>query len=172
MSKFGSPLLFIVRVEVFTPSLPAHPSLTTAGGPRVHFGSHLTCSSLVSLPFERKVNPMSDNASKVRGGRTHQPKGGQATATPSKNGHASEPGKNKPVHEIRMGRICGAIWPQQGNDNQLWYNVTLSRIYRDNSGNWQRSDSFGRTDLPLVCKVADQCHSWIYQQAHTNDDHE
>lgn len=76
-----------------------------------------------------------------------------------------EAAKNRPVHEVRIGRICGAIWPQAGNDGRTWFNVTFSRIYRDNDQNWQRSDSFGRTDLPLVMKVADLCHTWIYQQA-------
>jgi len=111
---------------------------------------------------------------------TGGPKG--PTAAPSKEGQAGGPPngqqahqngdqpKNKPVHEIRMGRICGAIWPQQGTEGQTWFNVTLSRIYRDNGGAWQRSDSFGRTDLPLVAKVADQCHTWIYQQGQAQED--
>jgi len=75
---------------------------------------------------------------------TGEPKG--PTAAPSKEGQAGGPPngqqahqngdqpKNKPVHEIRMGRICGAIWPQQGNEGQIWHNVTLCRIYRDNDG--------------------------------------
>lgn len=103
---------------------------------------------------------------------------GPATATPAKGGpqpgsrgsQAADPPKNKPVHEIRMGRICGAIWLQHGNDGQTWHNVTLSRIYRDNDGNWQRSDSFGRTDLPLVAKVADLCHTWVYHQGQAQED--
>lgn len=73
--------------------------------------------------------------------------------------------KNRPVHEVRMGRICGAIWRQQTDDGKVWYNVTLSRIYKDGQGNWARSDSFGRSDLPLVIKVADACHTWMYETA-------
>jgi len=41
--------------------------------------------------------------------------------------------------------------------------VTFSRLYRDGE-QWKDSSSFGRDDLPLLAKVADQVHSWIYQQ--------
>ncbi|NLF73814.1 MAG: hypothetical protein GX575_32795, partial [Candidatus Anammoximicrobium sp.] len=29
---------------------------------------------------------------------------------------------------------------------------------------WKDSSSFGRDDLPLLVKVADQVHTWIFQQ--------
>jgi hypothetical protein len=71
---------------------------------------------------------------------------------------------NKPVHEVRFGRIKAAIWENE-TQNGTRHNVTLQRIYKDDGGNWQSSESFGRDDLPLVAKVVDQAHSWIYQQA-------
>jgi len=71
---------------------------------------------------------------------------------------------NKPVREIRMGRIKAAIW-ENASDSGPRHNVTLRRIYRDGEGKWQTSDSFGRDDLPLVGKVADLAHTWIYEQA-------
>ena len=70
---------------------------------------------------------------------------------------------NRPVHEVRLGRIVGAIWSHNGDDGRLWHNVTFSRIYKDGA-NWARSDSFGKNDLPLLIKVADRCHDWIYDQ--------
>jgi hypothetical protein len=64
------------------------------------------------------------------------------------------PAKNRPVHEVRLGRICGAIWAHEGDTNgRTWHNVTLSRIYKDDRGNWARSDSFGKNELPVVIKV-------------------
>ena len=68
---------------------------------------------------------------------------------------------NKPVHEIRMGRIKAAIW-ENSTQNGPRHNVTLVRIYKDGN-QWKTSDSFGRDDLPLVMKVADLAHSWIYE---------
>lgn len=74
----------------------------------------------------------------------------------------------KPVHEIRMGRIKAAIW-ENDTQNGIRHNVTVQRIYKDDSDQWQTSDSFGRDDLPLLAKVVDQAHTWIYQEANASD---
>ena len=68
----------------------------------------------------------------------------------------------KPVHEVRLGRIKAAIW-ENDTQNGTLHNVTLSRLYKDGD-QWKDSSSFGRDDLPLVAKVADLCHTWIFQQ--------
>ena len=69
----------------------------------------------------------------------------------------------KPVHEIRLGRIKAAIWENE-TQNGTRHNVTLSRLYKDGD-TWKDSSSFGRDDLPLVAKIADQAHSWIFQDS-------
>ena len=70
-----------------------------------------------------------------------------------------EPAKQRPAHEIRLGRIKATIWGNQ-NDNGTWYNVTLSRSYTDGD-EWKSSTSFGRDELLTVAKVADLANSWI-----------
>jgi hypothetical protein len=40
--------------------------------------------------------------------------------------------------------------------------VTFARLYKDGD-DWKQTESFGRDDLPLVAKVADQAHTWIYE---------
>ena len=83
------------------------------------------------------------------------------TQQASPNGKSSD--KKRPVHEIRIGRIRAAVWVNE-TENGVRHNVTISRLYRDEQqGQWKDSTSFGRDDLPLVAKVADQAHSWIYQ---------
>ena len=67
----------------------------------------------------------------------------------------------KPVHEIRLGRVRAAIWENETRNGSM-HNVTLTRLYKDEKDDWQDSNSFGRDDLPLLTKVADQAHSWIY----------
>ena len=61
-----------------------------------------------------------------------------------------------------MGAIKAAIWK---NDTQsgVRYNVTFSRLYKDGD-EWKSTDSFGRDDLLVLAKVADQAHSWIFAQ--------
>ena len=70
--------------------------------------------------------------------------------------------KTRPVHELRLGRIRAAIWANE-TQNGTRHNVTVSRIYKDGDA-WKDSTSFGRDDLPLVGKVLDRCHSWIFEQ--------
>lgn len=74
----------------------------------------------------------------------------------------SNDAKQKPVHEIRMGRIKAAIWAND-TDNGTRHNVTITRLYKDGD-EWKTSSSFGREELPLVAKIADMAHTWIYQQ--------
>ena len=73
----------------------------------------------------------------------------------------SNDAKAKPVHEVRLGRIKAAIWANE-TDNGVRHNVTITRLYKDGD-EWKISTSFGREELPLVAKVADLAHSWIYQ---------
>lgn len=73
----------------------------------------------------------------------------------------------KPVHEIRLGRIRAAIWENETQNGSL-FNVTFSRLYKDEEDQWNDSTSFGRDDLPLLAKVADMVHTWIFQQKQEN----
>ncbi len=73
-----------------------------------------------------------------------------------------EKSKAKPVHEIRLGRIKAAIWENE-TQNGTMFNVTISRLWKDGT-QWNDSTSFGRDDLPLVAKIADMAHTWIFTQ--------
>ena len=69
----------------------------------------------------------------------------------------------QPVHSIRMGLIKAAIWQNQTKSGRR-YVVTVVRLFR-NGDHWQESSRFGRDDLPLVGKVLDLAHQWIYFEA-------
>ena len=71
--------------------------------------------------------------------------------------------KTRPIHEVRLGSIRAAVWKNE-TEVGVRYNVTFSRLYRDND-NWQSTDSFGRDDLLLLGKVANEAHSWIFAQS-------
>ena len=74
---------------------------------------------------------------------------------------------NKPIHEVRLGRVKAAVW-ENTTPNGVRHNVTVQRIYRD-AEEWKTSDSFGRDDLPLLSKVADMAHSWIFQHSQASN---
>ena len=69
--------------------------------------------------------------------------------------------KNKPIHEIRMGAVRGAIW-QNETEAGVRHNVTFTRLYKDGE-QWKDSASFGRDDLPLLEKLAAAAHIWLYE---------
>jgi hypothetical protein len=80
---------------------------------------------------------------------------GQAVANP--------PAKEKPIHEIRIGKIKAVIWANQ-TDSGVRHNITLRRLFkRDDSSQWETSDSFGRDDLLLVAEVCRQAALWVYE---------
>ena len=73
--------------------------------------------------------------------------------------------KQQPVHEIRLGAVKAAIWENETSVG-VRHNVTVSRLFKDGD-EWRNTDSFGRDDLPLVAKVVDQAHSWIFESGVT-----
>ena len=79
-----------------------------------------------------------------------------------------EKSKVKPVHEIKLGRLVAAIWrneiDSENGGTVIRHNVTFSRLYKPEGEQWHNSASFGRDDLLLLGKLADQVHSWIYDQ--------
>jgi hypothetical protein len=70
----------------------------------------------------------------------------------------------KPIHEVRLGAIKAAVWKNQTESGER-HNVSFSRLYKQGE-KWCSSESFGRDDLLLLAKVADQTHSWICAQNH------
>ena len=74
--------------------------------------------------------------------------------------------KQKPEHVIRLGRIKAAIWRNDVQTGGVRHNVTITRLYKpdEDDREWKESTSFGRDDLPLVAKVADQAHTWIFEE--------
>jgi len=79
------------------------------------------------------------------------------------NQNASSNHSNKPIDDIRLGAIRGAIWrntDQQGRDR---FNVTFERGYTDSNGEWQSSSSYGRDDLLTLAKVADMANTRIFE---------
>ena len=88
---------------------------------------------------------------------------------------AAAKSKDRPVRVVRIRNIRGNIWANSLPSDQVVYNVTIDRLWKDDDqtndggevtkkGEWHQSQSFGRDDLLLVGKVADLCHTWIYQR--------
>jgi hypothetical protein len=70
--------------------------------------------------------------------------------------------KTKPAHEVRLGFIKATVWRNE-TERGVRYNANFSRLYKEGDS-WKTTESFGREDLLLLGKVADQTHSWIMAQ--------
>ena len=68
--------------------------------------------------------------------------------------------QKQPVHEVRFGLIKAQIRKNQTRSGDR-HNVTVCRLYR-NGDLWKESTHFGRDDLPVLAKVIDLAHTWIF----------
>jgi hypothetical protein len=69
----------------------------------------------------------------------------------------------RPAKEIRLGRIRAAVWANKTETGDVWFNVTVTRLYKDGD-RWQDTATFRRDDLPIVAKVVDMAYAWIWGQ--------
>lgn len=86
-----------------------------------------------------------------------------SATTKPRNASKPDTSKERPAHEVRSGRLKATIWRQE-SEKGPWFNVVLSRSYRDEGGNWHTATSFGARDLLELAKLCDQAHTWIVQQ--------
>jgi len=78
------------------------------------------------------------------------------------NGNGGKAKANPPVHTVRYGAVKAVVWENQTQHGTM-HNVTVSRSYRDEQGEWQESSSFGGDDLLPLAKALDAAHSWIHE---------
>jgi hypothetical protein len=71
--------------------------------------------------------------------------------------------KQKPIHEIRLGRVRAAVWKNTG-ETGTWSSVTFSKLYKGKDGKWQDTGSFGREDLLPLAEVARQVAFLLYNE--------
>jgi hypothetical protein len=72
-------------------------------------------------------------------------------------------GKKQPAHEIKLGKIRVTIWANETEDHEVWFNATVSRLYK--TGNvWKETNTLGRDDLPIAMKAIDMAYAWIWRK--------
>ena len=81
---------------------------------------------------------------------------------------------NRPVHELRYGRIKAVIWKNEGADgNGHSMSIVVFRIYKDpNTDVWRETHSLGRDDLLVASKVMEDAFRWIHDQASQTEEEE
>ena len=62
-------------------------------------------------------------------------------------------GQQLPVARFKAGQVSAAIWEnevQMPRGTVKMLKATVQRRYKDRSGEWQSSTSFGRNEIPLA----------------------
>ena len=75
----------------------------------------------------------------------------------------------RPTATVRVGAVKAAIWENKKDGERTRYNVTFSKRYRDAEGQWKTTHSFGRNDMLVLAKIADQAHSRIVELEQAED---
>lgn len=73
---------------------------------------------------------------------------------------------NKPLVIKAARGVRAKLWRNSSN-NGAWFNVTISRVYKDEEGEFHDSDSFSRDDLLQVTYVAQKAFEYIVN--HTDE---
>jgi hypothetical protein len=68
--------------------------------------------------------------------------------------------KQKPIHEIKLGRVRATVWENSG-EKGTYCKVVFSKLYKKYN-KWNDTSSFGREDLLLLAKVAEQTAFFLY----------
>lgn len=72
--------------------------------------------------------------------------------------------KQRPTHEIRMGAVKASIWSNASSNGGSFLTASFHTLYRNQDGDWRSSSSFGREDLLLLAKVANEVHTYMVLQ--------
>ncbi len=72
-------------------------------------------------------------------------------------------GKKQPAHEIKLGKIRATIWANETEDQDVWSNATISRLYKNGEG-WRETNTLRRDDLPVAMKAIDMAYTWMWRK--------
>jgi len=59
----------------------------------------------------------------------------------------------KPIEKFRAGQVDCALWENEitvNGERRAILKATLSKRYKDRDGDWQTSQSYSRTEIPLA----------------------
>lgn len=67
---------------------------------------------------------------------------------------------NAPVKKFEMGHgVQVSIWLNRSNNGESWHTVSISRVYKSESG-YKDTQTFRRDDLLFVAEAAHMAYRW------------
>lgn len=65
----------------------------------------------------------------------------------------------KPVQTFSMNFVEAAVWEDEVG-GKTRFRVTLTKRYRDDKGQWKRTNTLDPQDIPYAVKVLDSAHTF------------
>ena len=75
----------------------------------------------------------------------------------------------KPIRIKASRGVHAKLWKNRNQQGE-WYNVTISRVYTDDEGEFQDSQNFTRDDLLQVAFAAEKAFDHIVSEASEPED--
>ena len=75
----------------------------------------------------------------------------------------------KPIRIKAARGVVAKLWRNE-NQNGEWFNVTITRVYTDDEGEFHDSDNFSRDDLLQVAYAANKAFDFIVGQSDEDAD--
>jgi hypothetical protein len=66
---------------------------------------------------------------------------------------------NQPAAKFRVGYVTATVWL-----NDKFYNVVVSKSYKDADDNWKDTDQLGHGDICNAVKVLERAEQFIAEQ--------
>ncbi|GFE52535.1 hypothetical protein So717_42880 [Roseobacter cerasinus] len=70
---------------------------------------------------------------------------------------------NKPIATYRDGRLKSTLWANQNRDGDIYYTVTLAKVYEDRNGKLQETNSFSDTEILRVFELGKEARTHALQ---------
>ena len=78
-----------------------------------------------------------------------------------------------PIKKIQVGQISCALWENEAKINgetKTLLKATVERRYKDASGEWESSGSYGRNEIPLVIHCLQKAWETMLNERNTGSD--
>lgn len=73
--------------------------------------------------------------------------------------------KSRPSYDRRLAGVRLAIWENVTEAGKVWFNVSLTRRFKDGNDEWRDASTFsGLQDLLLVQELVAAAKAWISER--------
>ncbi|MBI3036203.1 hypothetical protein HYY73_00380 [Candidatus Woesearchaeota archaeon] len=88
--------------------------------------------------------------------------GAGAESLAGENASAAIP--NMPDKKFKAGGVTATVWKGVSPKGAVYFNVQISRSYKDKDNNWKTASSFKESDLPKAMVLLQKAYEYVIGQ--------